>query len=96
MAGMLWATNSVGGFLANPKIDKILQFSTQPLSRFRQFTEIKNAFGKQSGETFNWDKIANVSNPGGRLVETDTMHKTQQIISKGTMSIYEYGELIAA
>ncbi len=80
--------------LANPKLDKILQFSAQPLSRFRQFTEIKNAFGKSSGETFNWNKIANVSNPGGRLIETNTMHMTEQIISKGTMSIYEYGNSI--
>jgi N4-gp56 family major capsid protein len=92
--GMLWATNSVGGFLANPKLDKVLQYSAQPLSRFRQFTEVKNAFGKNSGETFNWDKVANVSNPGRRLIETDTMPKTQQIISKGTMAIYEYGNSI--
>ena len=92
--GMLWATNSVGGFLANPKLDKVLQFSAQPLSRFRQFTEVKSAFGKQAGETFNWDKVANVSSPGGRLIETNTMYQTEQIISKGTMAIYEYGNSI--
>jgi N4-gp56 family major capsid protein len=92
--GQLWATNSLGGFLANPKIDKVLQFSAQPILRFRQFTELKNAFGKQSGETFNWDKVANVSTVGGRLIETNTMHQTEQVISKGTMTIYEYGNSI--
>ena len=92
--GMLWATNSVGGFLANAKLDKILQFSAQPLSRFRQFTEVKSAFGKSAGETFRWERVANVSTPGGRLVETNTMHQTEQVITKGTMAIYEYGNSI--
>ena len=87
---MLWATSSLGGYLANPELDKVLQFSAQPLQRFRQFTEVKNAFGKSKGETYNWDKIANVASYGGKLLETNTVHQTYQTISKGTITIYEY------
>lgn len=94
MAQMLWATNSLGGFLANPKLDKYLHFSAQPLTRFRQFTSVKDALGKESGDTFNWLKVANVNDYGGSLSETGTMHQTYQTITKGTLTITEYGNSI--
>lgn len=94
MSGMLWGVSASGGYLANPKLNKVLQYSAQELARFRQCTELQNAFGKNAGETFNWDKVANVTNPGGRLSETEVMPKTDQVISKGIMYIYEYGNSI--
>jgi N4-gp56 family major capsid protein len=94
MPGQLWATNSVGGFLANTVLDQFLHYSAQPLVRFRQFTEVKKALGKHAGTTFNWDKIANVSTIGGSLIETNTMHKAEQTISTGSLTITEYGNSI--
>ena len=89
---MLWTTQS--GYLTNNKLNKQFQNTAQPLMRFRQFTSLKEAFGKQQGETVNWLKVANVGNYGGKLTETDTMHETTQALTWGTASVTEYGNSI--
>ena len=85
----LWTNDS--GVHYSAKLSKFLRYSAQPLLRFRQFTEAKDAFGKEPGDTFNFDKVANVSTIGGTLVETNTMNKSNQSITKGTLTITEYG-----
>jgi N4-gp56 family major capsid protein len=93
MAGeLLWSTQS--GFLTNNKLNKTIQRVAQPLFRFRQYVTIKEAFGKQVGESVNWLKVANVGTYGGSLVETNTMHETTQTLTWGTLSVTEYGNSI--
>jgi hypothetical protein len=90
--GNLWVDDS--GVLYSPRLSAKLQFSAQPMFRFREYVDIKEAFGKQVGESVNWDKIANVTNFGGKIVETATMPTTRQAITKGTLSVTEYGNAI--
>jgi hypothetical protein len=89
---MTWANNN--GVLTNNTLNKDFRMSAQPMARFRQFVSLKEAFGKMQGESVNWDKIANVSDYGGLLVETNTMHETTQVITKGTLTVNEYGNSI--
>jgi N4-gp56 family major capsid protein len=88
----LWVNN--GGIISSPKLSDYLRFSAQPLSRFRAFADAKEAFGKNIGNTFNWDKIANVSTGGKALVETSTMPISSQTITQGTLTINEFGNSI--
>lgn len=88
----LWVNN--GGVISSPKLSDYLRYSAQPLSRFRQFADAKEAFGKNIGDTFNWDKIANVSTIGGLLTETSTMPISSQTVTKGTLTINEFGNSI--
>ena len=93
MAGeFTWSTAS--GFLTNDKLNKVFQEEAQPLTRFRQFVTIKEAFGKSMGQNVNWLKAANVSTIGGRLVETNTMHETKRPLTWGTLTVDEYGNSI--
>ncbi len=92
MATPLWATDSGVHFSA--KLSKFLRYSAQPLLRFRQFTEMKDAFSKTPGDSFNWDKVANLGTHGKQLVETNTMPVSSQAITKGTLTITEYGNSI--
>lgn len=93
MAGeLLWSTQS--GFLTNNKLNKKIQRVAQPLFRFRQYVTIKEAFGKNQGETVNWLKVANVGTYGGSVVETNTMPETTQTLTWGTLSVLEYGNSI--
>ncbi len=92
MATMNWINQ--GTYLYSPDLDKEFQKVAQEITRFRQFTEAKRAFGKNSGETFNWPKIGNVSTVGGTLVETNTMHESDQTISWGTGTVNEIGNSI--
>ena len=90
MAGeMIWSTQS--GYLTNGKLSKTLLEAAQPLTRFRQFCSLKEAFGKGNGEVVNFTKIADVGTYGGKLIETNTYNQTTQALSQGTLTVYEYG-----
>ena len=92
MAGMTWAEQS--GYLTNNKLNRDFQKQAQPLQRFRQFVDVKEAFGKQHGQTVNWLKVANVGTLGGVILETNTMNETTQSLSWGTLTVNEYGDSI--
>ncbi len=83
-----------GGYLANKKLSKQFYMAAQPLMNFKQFVSFKNALGRSQGETVNFLKVANVSKPGGILVETNTMHETEQDKTWGTLTVTEYGNSI--
>lgn len=96
MAGQVWLTNSLGGFLWSPNLSKVLRFVVQPLVKFRQFADIKDAAvqGKGKGDTFHWDVFSDVTTRGTTLVETNVMPKTNFSITQGTMTITEYGNSV--
>lgn len=96
MAGQLWSVNSLGGFFYSLNLSNELREALQPMARFRQFCDVKDASmqGKQKGQTFTWDVVQNVSTPGGTLVETNTMPETNFTITQGTLTITEYGNSV--
>jgi N4-gp56 family major capsid protein len=94
MAGQLWMTNSLGGFLANPTLSKQIRHAAQPMMKFRQFVDAEPAAGKNRDNTFLFDKISNISTAGGTLVETNTIPKNNYTITQGSLVITEYGNSI--
>ncbi len=42
-----------GGYLTNNKLSKEWRESAQPIMRFRQFVDVKEAFGKSAGAAFD-------------------------------------------
>lgn len=94
MAGQVWLTNSLGGFFYSLNLSKELREVLQPMERFRQFCDVKNAAGKNKGETFTWDVVGNVGTAGGALVETNTVPETQFTITQATLTITEAGNSV--
>jgi len=94
MAGQLWSVNSLGGYTYAPNLSEEFREAVQPEVKFRQFCDVKNAAGKNLGETFNWNVYMDVSNQGGTLVETNTMPETNLRISQGTLTITERGQAV--
>lgn len=92
MATPLWVNDS--GVHFSPKLSKFLRYSAQPALKFRKFTEMKDAFGKEPGDSFNFDKVANLGTHGRQLLETSTVPQSSQAITKGTLTITEYGNSI--
>jgi len=88
----LWVNDSSVHF--SPELSKFLRYSAQPSLKFRQFADVKDAMGKSQGDSFNFPKVANVSTIGGLLTETSTIPQASQTITKGTLSIDEYGNSI--
>lgn len=96
MAGQVWLTNSLGGYMWSPNLSKVLRMSVQPLTKFRQFADIKDAAvqGKGKGDTFHWNVYSDVATQGTTLAETATMAQTNYTITQGTMTIGEYGNSV--
>jgi len=96
MGQQLWVTNSLGGYMWSENLSKVLRNVVQPLVKFRQFADIKDAAvqGKGKGDTFHWNVFSDVTTRGTTLTETSVMPKTNFTITQGTMSITEYGNSV--
>jgi len=62
-----------------------------------QLCDVKDATqqGKKKGDTYHWDVFSDVSTQGTTLTETKTMPETPFVITQGTLTVDEFGELIA-
>lgn len=96
MAGQVWLTNTLGGYMWSPNLSKVLRMAVQPLCKFRQFADVKDAAvqGKGKGEAFHWNVYSDVATAGTTLVETNTMPQTNFTITQGTMTITEAGNSV--
>jgi len=92
--GQLWVTSSLGGYLGNRKLSRTIRNAAQPLMKFRQFCNIKEALGKNKNDLVFFDKISNVATAGGTLNETNTMPETQVTIQTGTIQVTERGNSV--
>lgn len=93
MAGQLWAVNSLGGFYYSLNLSQDLLYGVEATSKFRQFADIKDAFGKvtRSGQTFTWDTVPMMSRASRALVETATIPQGNHTVLQGTLTMNERG-----
>ena len=96
MAGQVWLTNSLGGYMWSPNLSKVLRMALQPLVKFRQFADIKDAAvqGKGKGDTFHWNVYQNIATQGTVLTEGTAIPQSNFTIIQGTMTITEYGNSV--
>ena len=94
MAGQVWATDTLGGFMYSDELSDYLRTELQPLSRFRQFCDIKEGKGHGKGELFNWNIYSDVEDDGSTLQETSAMPETNFTITQGTLTVTEYGNSV--
>jgi len=96
MPGQIWATNSVGGFMYNDELSAKMRMALQPLTKFRQFADAKDATNKglHKGQLYHWNVYSNVATQGTTLTETNTMPETNFTITQGTVTITEYGNSV--
>ena len=96
MASQLWAVNSLGGYFYSLNLSEELRETLQPLTKFRQFADIKDAAvqGKGKGQEYHWNVYSNIATQGTVLVETTTMAESNFTITQGTMTITEYGNAV--
>ena len=94
MAGQVYSVSTLGGNWSQPYLSERLRHVAQPMFRFRQFVDVKEAIGKQRGDTWLFDKAGNVQTQGTTLVETNTIPETNFLTNQGTGQIFEYGNSI--
>jgi N4-gp56 family major capsid protein len=96
MSGQLWSVNTLGGYMFSETLSDKLRSVVQPLVKFRQFADVKDAAvqGKKKGDTFHWNVFGDAATQGSTLLETTTMPETNFVITQGTMSITEAGNSV--
>ena len=96
MAGQVWGTSSLGGYMYALNLSKELRMSLRPIVKFRQFADVKDAAhqGLSKGDTFHWNVYSTVATGGAALVENTAIAESNFTITQGTMSITEYGNSI--
>lgn len=94
MPGQTWTPDSSGGFLANGYLSKKLRYSSQPLMRFRQFTRKEPGYGKHKGDIVLFNAISNVVIGGGPISELSKMPEDSFVISRGQLTVQEYGNSV--
>jgi len=96
MAGQVWATDSLGGYMYADNLSDELRMAVQPMVKYRQFADVEDATfdGRKKGDTFHWDVYLDVATQGGTLTETTTMPETNFTIVQGTLTIDEQGNSV--
>lgn len=92
MAGQFYSVGSLGGLTSQPYLSDRVRGLAQPMFKFRQFIDVKEAIGKGRGDTWLFDKTSNVATQGGTLIETNTIPETNFTVVQGTGTITEYGD----
>ena len=94
MSGQVWQTNALGGFMFSVNLSRKLRTALQPMVRFRQFCDAKEAFGLGKGELFNWNVYSDVQDQGGTLQETQNMPETNFTVSQRSLTVTEFGNSV--
>lgn len=96
MAGQIWGLNALGGFMYSLNLSKVLRHAVQPLVKFRQFADAKDASfqGKNKGDKFHWNVYSDVQTQGSTLNENNAMPETNFVITQGELTITEYGNSV--
>ena len=94
MSGQVWSTNALGGYMWSPNLSRKLRTALQPMVRFRQFCDAKEAFGLGIGDTFNWNIYSDVQQAGGALAENQVMPETNFVITQNSLKVVEYGNSV--
>lgn len=96
MAGQVWETSAEGAFLYSDELSDVLRTALQPLTRFRQLCDAKDATGKglHKGNQFYWDVVSNVTTQGGALDERQAMPETGFTVSQESLTVTEYGNSV--
>lgn len=92
--GQSWTVASEGGHLANAKLSSKLRFANTAKYIFRQFTRPEPGYGKQSGETIDFDKVSMAATKGGQIGEFQDIPETKFSIVKDNLQVTEWGNSI--
>lgn len=72
-------------------LSRKLRTALQPMVRFRQFCDAREAFGLGKGEIFNWNVYSDTADQGGTLDETQVMPESNFSITQQSLNVTEYG-----
>ncbi len=94
MAGQVWTTDSLGGFMYSDELSDVLRTALQPLARFRQFCDIKEGKEQSKGDKLYWNVYSDAATQGGALTEGSAMPETNYTVTQESLTVTEYGNSV--
>ena len=94
MAGQNWTIAADGGHFANPILSSKLRYHNTSKYVFRQFSRPEPGYGKQRGETIDFDKVSMAATQGGQIGEFQDIPETKFSIVKDNLQVTEWGNSI--
>jgi N4-gp56 family major capsid protein len=94
MPAELWVNE--GDFLFSAELSNTLRTSVQPLTKFRQFCDAKDATekGLHRGDKYRWNIYGDVGTQGRELAEDQPMPETNFDIDQAELTITEFGNSV--
>ena len=96
MSGQVWGTDTLGGYMYSDELSDVLRQELQPMERYRQFCDAKDAAGKglNKGDKFYWNVYSDVATEGTDLAEDDVMPETNFTVTQNSLTIGEMGNSV--
>jgi N4-gp56 family major capsid protein len=92
----VWAVAADGGYMYSDELSEILRLALQPMLRFREHCDAKDATDKglHAGDTYTWNVYSNVATQGTDLDEQTEMPETKFTITQGSLTVGELGNSV--
>ena len=95
MAGQVWHTNILGGFMYSLNLSRYLRHVLQPMTKYRQFCDAEDSkVAKNKGDIFHWNIYSDVKVQGDYILEDALMPETNFDITQGSLTITEAGNSV--
>jgi len=94
MAGQVWATDTLGGYMYSDELSETLRTELQPNCRFRQMCDVEEGKGLNKGDKLYWNVYSDVQTAGGQLAESSAMPETNFNIRQESMTVQEFGNSV--
>lgn len=96
MAGQLWTVNDRGGYMYSDELSDVLRTALQPVVKWRQFCDAKDATDKGlgRGQLYHWNIYTDVEDGGDVLDELKEMPETGFKIYQGSLTVRELGNSV--
>ena len=96
MAGQLWSTNTLGGYLYADELSSVLRMEVRASTKFRQFCDAKDFADKglNNGSTVTWNVYSKVATGGSTLTEGTAIAETNFTINQATATVVEWGNSV--
>ena len=93
MAGQLWGTSSLGGFLYSDELSETMRMELMANCKFRQLCDAPDfeSKGEKAGDAVHWNVFSKLADQGTTLSETSEMPQSNFTIRQGTGTVDEWG-----
>lgn len=93
MAGQLWGTNTIGGYMYADELSDVLRTQVRATAKFRPLCDAQDFSDKglSNGQLVTWNVYSKLVTSGTTLTEGTAIPETNYTVQQGTATVTEWG-----